>query len=110
MKNYFKPKKIQNVTAVQIFNPTMGKGLNQEKTNKVVMKNIKGFRLVEWLKCIGMYHCSVAPNLTGSKDRKIFAVVPRQIDFHLAGTIIREFKNSLHSHGHPIISLDIRSS
>lgn len=86
-----------SATCQQFFNPGQGKGQNRTKSDAVSVGNMKGFWLVEFLKMVGFYHDAISKTVAGGKDRKIFVIAPRNINFGDHQAILSEFKPTITS-------------
>ena len=83
-------------TALQIYNPSQGKGQNQSKANRLAMDNIKdAFWLIEWLKAVGFYRAALTKQLAGVKDRKTYVLAPVDIDLDANRKIMTLFKSRM---------------
>lgn len=81
-------------TALQIYNPDSGKGLNTSKADgsKLAGDQLKGFWITEFLKVVGFYEASIHRVLKGKdRDRKTFVVDPRDISFTAHTRVMNEF-------------------
>jgi hypothetical protein len=90
-----------DATLLQLFNPSQGKGLNQPKASRLEMGNIKTFWLLEYLKAVGMYHCSV-PRVVkiGGKfsgDYKTYALAPVNMRLGTNDAVLAAFQEVLWS-------------
>jgi hypothetical protein len=88
------------ITASQVFNPSLGKGQNRTKADKVEMGNVDSFWLLEYLKYLGMFHCGVPkvikdPN-PRNKDRKTYVLAPVNMSLSANRSIFRDFQESLY--------------
>jgi hypothetical protein len=89
-----------SITASQVFNPSLGKGQNRTKADKVEMGNVDSFWLLEYLKYLGMFHCGVPkvikdPN-PRNKDRKTYVLAPVNMSLSANLSIFRDFQESLY--------------
>ncbi|MGI6379218.1 MAG: hypothetical protein ACOX2R_00370 [Anaerolineae bacterium] len=66
-------------SALQLWNPSMGKGQNRDKSDKLSMGNVKTFWLTEYLKAVGFFEGAFTTSLSGSNDRKTYVVVPTSL-------------------------------
>ena len=82
-------------TALQIYNPSQGKGQNQTKANKLSMGNVSGFWLLEWLKAVGFYHAALTKQMRGVKDRKTYVLAPSEIDLGESDRIMHAFQGRM---------------
>jgi len=88
------------ITASQVFNPSLGKGQNRTKADKVEMGNVDSFWLLEYLKYLGMFRCGVPkvikdPN-PRNKDRKTYVLAPVNMSLSANRSIFRDFQESLY--------------
>ncbi len=74
------------VTAVQIINPTTGKGSNTPKSDHLTSGGVDSFWLLELLKFKGFMLGTVPYVLKGSKDRKTYVIQPAKVAL---GTLTR---------------------
>lgn len=74
------------VTAVQVINPTTGKGSNTPKSDHLTSGGIDSFWLLELLKFKGFMLGAVPYVLKGSKDRKTYVIQPAMVAL---GTLTR---------------------
>ncbi len=96
------------VTALQIINPTTGKGANRMKGGELAIGNLDSFWLLELLKFRGYMEATVPILVQDEDDRKIYVIQPRNIKLsHLQG-IIKEFRAVFWST--TAIKLDIMAS
>jgi len=81
-------------SALQIYNPSQGKGQNHPKAEKLhgTGKNLKNFWLVEWLKAVGFYHAALTKQMRGAKDRKTYVLAPTEIDLSESDGIMHAFQ------------------
>jgi len=84
-------------SALQIYNPSQGKGQNHPKAEKLhkVGKNLKNFWLVEWLKAVGFYRAALTKQIRGVKDRKTYVLAPAEIDLGESDKIMRAFRGRM---------------
>lgn len=83
-------------TALQIYNPSQGKGQNRTKADRLVMDNVKNaFWLVEWLKAVGFYHAALTKQLSGTKDRKTYVAAPAELDLTESDKVMDRFRSSM---------------
>lgn len=68
------------ITAVQVINPTTGKGSNSSKSNKLSVGGLESFWLLELLKFKGFMLGAVPYIIKGSKDRKTYVILPAKIE------------------------------
>ena len=81
-------KKDMFVTALQIINPTTGKGANYGKASELTraIGNQDSFWLFELLKFVGFMRAAAPYVVQGSKDRKTYVLQPKKIEL---GTLTR---------------------
>lgn len=80
-------------SAVQMFNPAMGKGANKDKPSGVGRSGRTNFWLAEYLKHQGMYQAGIT--LTVDSDRKIYVICPRKVVLNQHAAIFMRFRNAL---------------
>ena len=83
------------ITALQIFNPHQGKGVNSLKSNSIRLNNLSSFWLREYLKIIGIYESMIIKDVKVSNkswDTKIYVIDPFNIEYSWLSNIYREFK------------------
>lgn len=99
-----------DTTALQIYNPSQGKGQNRTKADRLVMDNVKNaFWLVEWLKAVGFYQAALTKQLAGTKDRKTYVAAPSELDLTENDQIMDRFRFSMARAESPVRS-DILAS
>ncbi len=104
-----KLKQAVTSTAIQIINPTTGKGANRAKANGVSSgDNIDGFWLLELLKFAGFLVIAAPYTVQGSKDRKTYVLQPRHITLSKLEGIMSEFRASCWSS--TAVKLDVMAS
>ncbi len=79
------------VTAVQVVNPTTGKGANSNKSNRLAVGGMESFWLLEMLKFQGFMLGAAPYVLKGSKDRKTYVILPETIEIDTLATLMRQF-------------------
>lgn len=91
-RGWDKPK---NVKALQLLNPTQGKGINSQKAIWADPNNVSAFWLLEWLKVIGLFQAGITRLVSGTKDRKTYLLMPHYLawDRHLA--VMKDFRKTL---------------
>lgn len=74
-------KKDMYVTALQIVNPTTGKGANYAKASELTraIGNQDSFWLLELLKFVGFMRAAAPYVVQGSKDRKTYVLQPKRL-------------------------------
>src|SRR6266700_3661989 len=87
-------KKNAYATALQIINPTTGKGANYAKASELTraIGNQDSFWLVELLKFVGFMHAAAPYVVQGSKDRKTYVLQPRIIELGTLQQMMYEFR------------------
>jgi hypothetical protein len=114
MADYQKQVKAQKfsgkvcVSALQIVNPTTGKGANREKASELSIGNQESFWPLELLKFVGFMHAAAPFVLQGSKDRKTYVLTPQKIELSTLQSIMEEFRDVCWSS--TAIKLDIMTS
>lgn len=89
LQKQHKLKGKDQVTLVQILNPSMGKGVNRTKADRAdSLTNPKAFWLVEFLKFWGMRVAGVPRIVRGGGDRKTYVLRPKNITL---GTLFRVY-------------------
>ncbi|MBE3565430.1 MAG: hypothetical protein IMW90_06835 [Thermogemmatispora sp.] len=81
-------------TAVQLLNPTSGKGANAPKSNRLAVGGLESFWLLELVKFRGFMLGAAPYMLSGSKDRKTFVVLPERVELETLRTIMQKFRES----------------
>ena len=79
------------VTAVQVINPTTGKGLNSSKSYRSP-GGLDSFWLLELLKFKGFMLGSAPYVLKGSKDRKTYVILPEKVELETLTRIMDDFR------------------
>jgi len=90
------------LNALQVFNPSMGKGQNYPKANHLAMDNVDNFWLCEYVKMVGFYRCALprfvlAKKGEPPKNRKTFALAPANITLSAHEAIWADFRNKMSS-------------
>ncbi len=96
------------VTALQIINPTTGKGANRGKASELTIGNQDSFWLLELLKFKGFMDAAAPLVIKESKDRKTYVLQPKTIELSPLQTMMRDFRNVFWPT--TAIKLDIMSS
>ncbi len=99
-------KKPKDATAIQLFNPSQGKGVNSPKAEWRDPNNVKGFWLLEWLKVAGLRYGGVTRLVRGTKDRKTYALAPARLDWSKHTAIMGKFQRAMVG-GASAVQLDI---
>ncbi len=82
--------------AGQLFNPSQGKGHNRAKADRLQPpNNVDSFWLLEYLKGVAFYRLAITRQVRGAKDRKTYALAPRDIDVGVADRIMTKFKQAM---------------
>ncbi|MEA3377610.1 MAG: hypothetical protein U9R72_15600 [Chloroflexota bacterium] len=80
------------VTPVQILNPSMGKGVNRPKADRAdLLTNPKSFWLLEFFKFWGMRMAGLPRFVRGGGDRKTYVLRPRNITLETLREVYRPF-------------------
>lgn len=82
-------------TGQQLYNPDQGKGQNKPKANGISTGNLDNFWLLELLKTIGFYEAGQTRLVQGSKDRKSYVIVPRELTYSEHRDIFNTFSESI---------------
>ena len=85
-------KENATVTALQIINPTMGKGANRAKANELTVGNQESFWLLELLKFRGFMEIAAPLSIRESDNRKTYVLQPRLVKLSLLQNIMKEFR------------------
>ncbi len=103
-------KKDAYVTALQIINPTTGKGANYAKASELTraIGNQDSFWLLEMLKFVGFMYAAAPYVVKGSKDRKTYVLQPKTIDLSTLQRMMDKFRAVCWSS--TVIKLDIMAS
>lgn len=81
-----------SVTAVQVINPTTGKGSNAPKSDRLNSGGVDSFWLLELLKFKGFMLGAMPYVLRGSKDRKTYVIQPATIALGTLERIMDDFR------------------
>ena len=103
-------KKDAYVTALQIINPTTGKGANYAKASELTraIGNQDGLWLLELLKFVGFMSAAAPYVVQGSKDRKTYVLQPKTIDLSTLQRMMDTFR--LLCWSSTVVKLDIMVS
>lgn len=82
-----------HITALQIVNPTAGKGANRAKASELTIGNQDSFWLLELLKFIGFMDAAAPLIIKESKDRKIYVLQPKRIELNKLQYMMGEFRS-----------------
>jgi len=85
------PGKVR-VTALQIVNPTAGKGANRTKASELAVGNQESFWILELLKFKGFMDTTAPLVIKESKDRKIYVLQPKRIELNKLQYMMSEFR------------------
>lgn len=80
------------VTAVQVINPTTGKGANSSKSNRLSVGGLESFWLLELLKFKGFMLGAAPYIIKGSKDRKTYVILPAKVELGTLTTLMEQFR------------------
>jgi hypothetical protein len=80
------------ITAVQVINPTTGKGSNSSKSNRLSIGGLESFWLLEMLKFKGFLLGAAPYVIKGSKDRKTYVILPAQVELGPLTAIMDQFR------------------
>jgi hypothetical protein len=80
------------MSAVQVINPTMGKGSNVPKSDHLTNKGLDNFWLLELLKFKGFLLGAAPYVLRGSKDRKTYVIQPATVELRMLSGMMDEFR------------------
>jgi hypothetical protein len=80
------------VTAVQLVNPTTGKGSNSPKSDKLTSGGLDNFWLLELLKFKGFMLGAAPYTIRGSKDRKTYVVQPAKVALRTLTQMMNDFR------------------
>lgn len=80
------------VTAVQVINPTTGKGSNTPKSDHLNSGGLESFWLLELLKFKGFMLGSAPYVLKGSKDRKTYVIQPAHVELQTLTRMMTQFR------------------
>ena len=83
------------VSALQIVNPTMGKGANRTKARELSIGNQDSFWLLELFKFKGFMVASAPLVIRESKDRKTYVLQPKKIELDTLQRTMRTFRAAL---------------
>jgi len=93
------------VTPVQILNPSMGKGFNRPKADRAdLLTNPKSLWLLEFLKFWGMRMAGL-PRFVKGGDRKCYVLRPRNVTLQTLSEVYRPFNAVMWSSTH--IKMDV---
>jgi hypothetical protein len=107
-KSFGKKKAETRVSAVQIFNPMAGKGMNAAKPNTIGMGGSDSPIPIEMLKFSGWWLGTVAATPRKTKDLKILVVAPQDILDDALGAVMKEFREGFYGGG--AVQIDIMAA
>lgn len=84
-----------NAAATQVYNPANGKGSNRAKADSLTIGGPKNFWPVEYLKLVGMQHAGLPRVVSGTKDRKTYVLLPKNIKLGTSNKVFKEFQKAL---------------
>ena len=93
-----KPK---DATALQLLNPSQGKGVNSPKAEWRDPNNVKGFWLLEWLKAVGLFQAGLTRIVANpsdprnAKDRKTYALMPVRVEWGMHQAVMSDFRQAM---------------
>lgn len=96
------------VTALQIVNPTTGKGANRTKSSTLAEGNQDGLWLLELLKFVGFMDVAAPYVVQGSKDRKTYVLQPQKIELSTLQGMMQTFRAVCWSS--TVVKLDIMAA
>jgi hypothetical protein len=92
LKKEHKLKAKNEVTPVQILNPSMGKGVNRPKADRAdLLTNPNSFWLIEFLKFWGMRMAGLPRIVRGGGDRKTYVLRPQNVTLETLSRVYRPF-------------------
>jgi|GEM_PF-440262 hypothetical protein len=98
----------RRLTASQVFNPSMGKGQNRAKMDKLLMENFNSFWLLEYLKAVGLFAAAAPRAFTDENMRKTYVLAPLNISLTEHQEIFKQyFEPSFYGLGVSPIKADI---
>jgi len=80
------------VSALQIVNPTTGKGANRAKASELTIGNQDSFWLLELLKFRGFMEGTAPLAIQDSDDRKFYVFLPQTIKISLLQGLMKQFR------------------
>ncbi|GHO77466.1 hypothetical protein KSD_52370 [Ktedonobacter sp. SOSP1-85] len=80
------------VTAVQVINPTAGKGANTSKSSRLNSGGLDSFWLLELLKFKGFMLGAAPYIIKGSKDRKTYVIAPQRVELDTLKDMMNQFR------------------
>jgi hypothetical protein len=101
----------RQLTVSQVFNPSMGKGQNRAKMDKLLMENFNSFWLLEYLKAVGLFAAAAPRAFTDENMRKTYVLAPLNISLTEHEEIFKQyFEPSFYGLGASPIKADILAS
>lgn len=94
--------------ATQVYNPATGKGANRPKADALSIGGQKNFWLQEYLKLVGMRYAGLPRVVSGSKDRKTYVLLPKNIKLTTNNKVFRVFQDSFWAYS--AIKMDIMAA
>lgn len=91
----------KEATALQLLNPTQGKGVNSEKMTWSAPNNVKGFWLLEWLKAVGLFRAGITRTVANpsdprnAKDRKTYVLMPVYLEWGVHERVMKDFRQAM---------------
>lgn len=82
-------------TALQIVNPTTGKGANRTKASELAIDNQDSFWLLELLKFRGFMEAAAPLIIKESKDRKTYVLQPKRVHLDTLQAMMRDLRTVL---------------
>jgi hypothetical protein len=79
-------------SALQIMNPTTGKGANRTKGGELTIGNQDSFWLLELLKFRGFMEAAAPVVIKDSDDRKTYVIQPKRMRLSLLQDVMKEFR------------------
>ena len=104
-KDLGKQKAETRVSAVQIFNPMAGKGMNAGKPNSIGMGGMDAPLPLEMLKFSGWWRGTLAATPRKTKDLKVMVIAPQDIADTILEAVIAEFRETFFGGG--AVQIDI---
>lgn len=109
LKKAFGKEKFELTTsAVQIFNPMSGKGMNANKPNSIGMSGSDGLVAIEMLKFSGWWRGAVAATPRKTKDLKVLVIAPTDITDATLETIMTSFREVFYGGG--AVQIDVMAA
>ncbi len=96
------------VTALQVINPTTGKGANRPRAGELILGNQDSFWPLELLKFSGFMYAAAPFVVQESKDRKTYVLQPNKMELSRLKTLMDDFRKVCWSS--TAVKLDIMAS